>query len=106
SLRIVSTLPPELDDLVRRTIGALIAVHRGLGPGMNESIYHAAAEVELMARGIRFESERSVPVRYRGHLLGHQRIDLLIEGRVIVELKSVEQLHPAHIAQAVSCLRV
>jgi GxxExxY protein len=106
SLRIVSTLPPELDNLVRRTIGALIDVHRELGSGLSEGIYHAAAEVELMARGIPFESERSVPVRYRGHLLGHQRINLFVDGKVIVELKSVEQLHPAHVAQVVSYLRV
>ena len=105
-LRLVSTLPPDLEDLVQRTIGALLAVHRELGSGMSESIYAAAVRLELAARDIPFEHEVAVPVRYRGHLLGHHRVDLLIEGRLVVEIKSVDALHPVHVAQVVSYLRV
>jgi GxxExxY protein len=106
TLRIASTLSSDLEDLVRRTIGALLDVHRELGSGMNESIYTAATQVELASRGIPFKSERLFHVRYRGHLLGHSRIDLFVGGRLIVEVNSVERLHPAHVAQVVSYLRV
>jgi GxxExxY protein len=105
-VRAISILSPELEDLVHRTIGALLTVHRELGSGMSEGIYTAAAQVELSSRGIPFEHERTFPVRYRGHLLGHQRIDLFVDGRLIVEVKSVEHLHPVHVAQVVSYLRV
>jgi GxxExxY protein len=106
TLRLVSNLPPDLEDLVQRTIGALLAVHRELGSGMSESIYAAAVRIELAARGIPFKHEVATPVHYRGHLLGHHRIDLLVDDRVVVEVKSVETLHPTHVAQVVSYLRL
>jgi GxxExxY protein len=106
SLRIASTLPPELDVLVTQTIGALLAVHRELGSGMSEGVYAAAARVELTARRIPFESEKTCAVHYRGTLLCHQRVDLFVDGRLVVELKSVEQLHAVHVAQVVSYLRL
>src|SRR5262245_26887520 len=105
-LRVASTLPADLEDLIRQTIGALIAVHRELGSGMNEGVYAGACHVELAARGIPFESERRVAVRYRGVLLCHQRIDLVVDERLIVEVKSVERIHPVHLAQTVSYLRL
>ena len=105
-LRTISVLPPDLDALVTRTIGALLAVHRELGSGMSEAVYAAAARVELAERGIPFESEKILPVRYRGKLLCHQRLDLLIDDRLVVEIKSVERLHPVHVAQIVSYLRL
>jgi len=106
SLRIVSTLPPDLEDLVQRTIGGLLDVHRELGSGMSESVYAAATRLELEARSIPFESEKTVPVRYRGHLIGHHRIDLLVDQRLVVEIKSIESIHSVHVAQVVSYLRV
>ena len=105
-LRIPSSLPPDLDLLVTRTIGALLAVHRELGPGMSEGVYAAAARLELAERGLPFESEKTFPVRYRGKVLCHHRIDLLVDGRLVIELKSVERLHPVHVAQVVSYLRL
>lgn len=105
-LKITSSLPPELENLTRQTIGALLAVHRELGPGLSEGVYAAASRIELTARGIPFESEKVFPVRYRRHILCHQRIDLLVDGQLVVEIKSVEQLHPVHVAQVVSYLRV
>jgi GxxExxY protein len=106
ALRIQSSLPPDVDLLITRTIGALLEVHRELGSGMSEGVYHAASRIELAERGIPFESEKVFPVRYRGTVLCHQRIDLFVEGRLIVELKSVERLHPVHVAQVVSYLRL
>ena len=105
-LKIASTLPPELEELVRRTIGALLAVHRELGSGMSEAVYAAATRLELSERGIRFETEKSCPVRYRGRVLCHQRLDLFVDQRLIIEIKSVERLHPVHVAQVVSYLRL
>ena len=106
TLRLVSPLSPELEELIRRTIGAMLVVHRELGSGMSEAVYAAALRIELTARGIAFESERLLPVRYRGQLIGQHRVDLLVEGQLVVEMKSVESLHPVHVAQVVSCLRL
>jgi GxxExxY protein len=106
SLRIKSSLPPELEGLVQRTIGALLAVHRELGPGMSEAVYAAASRIEFGDRAIAFESEKSCPVLYRGILLCNQRVDLFVDGRLVVEVKSVEQFHPVHAAQVVSYLRL
>ena len=106
ALRIASTLPPELDALVEQVIGALLAVHRELGPGMSEGVYAAATRLELSERGIPFETEKTVPVRYRGKLLCHQRLDLFVDQRLVIEIKSVERLHPVHRAQVVSYLRL
>ena len=105
-LRIASSLPPELDALVRDTIGALLEVHREIGSGMSEGVYAAAARIELTARGIPFEAEKTYPVLYRGKVLGRQRLDLLVDRRLIVEIKSVEHIHPVHVAQVVSYLRL
>ena len=106
SLRLVSTLPPDLEDLVQRTIGCLLAVHRELGSGMSEGVYCAATQIELTARQIPFESEKTLPVRYRGHLLGHHRVDIVVDRRLVVETKSVDSLHPVHVAQVVTYLRL
>ena len=106
TLRIASSLTPELDMLVTQAIGALLAVHRELGAGMSEAVYAAATRLELTERGIPFESEKVFAVRDRGQLLCHQRIDLFIHSRLVVEIKSVHQLHPVHVAQIVSYLRL
>jgi GxxExxY protein len=106
SLRLASTLPVELEMLARNTIGALLNVHRELGSGMTEAVYGAAARIELADRGISFESEKAIPVRYKDRFLCHQRIDLFVDSRLVLELKSVEDLHPVHVAQVVSYLRL
>ena len=88
------------------TIASCIAVHRELGPGLLESIYSKAVRLELSAAGIKFEYEKQIPVRYRGELLCHQRLDLVLEDKVVVEIKCVERLNPVHHAQLLSYLRV
>jgi len=105
-LRIESTLPSELEALAKRTIGALLAVHRELGPGMSESIYAAATRIELKDRQIPFESEKRFPVVYRGNVLGHHQLDMVVDSKLIVEIKAVESIHSVHVAQTVSYLRV
>lgn len=105
-MRVESKLSPELEQLVRDVIGACLAVHRELGPGMSEGVYSKAVCIELTTRGLPFELEKSIPIRYRGQLLCHQRLDLFVDGRLVLEIKSVERIHPVHVAQTVSYLRV
>jgi len=105
-LLVSSSLQPELEKLMRDTIGACIAVHREFGPGLSEVVYSRATCIELDARGIPFEAEKPVPIRYRGELVCRQRIDLFVAGRLVLEIKSVERIHPVHIAQVVSYLRL
>jgi GxxExxY protein len=100
-----STVPAELDELAEKVIGMCLNVHTELGPGMNENVYLKACRLEFEANGVSYDSEHAVPIRYNGTLICTQRIDLLIEGRLIVEAKSVERIHPVHVAQAVSYLR-
>ena len=67
-LRIPSSLPADLESLVQETIGCCIAVHRELGPGLLEKVYPRAIDMELESRGIRYSTERALPIRYRGML--------------------------------------
>jgi GxxExxY protein len=93
------------DLLTDRIIGCIIAVHQALGPGFPESFYQRALVVELPRHGLGFETEKPYAVYYHGHEVGRHRIDLLVEGRVIVELKTVANLSRAHYAQVRSYLK-
>lgn len=79
----------DLEVIIEKVIGAAIEVHRYFGPGSLESTYHRAMEIELGMRGIQFLSEVPVTLDYKSHPVGQGRIDLLIDGRLIVELKAV-----------------
>lgn len=92
-------------DCSGRVIGAAVAVHMALGPGFLEGIYQRALEMELAGLGLRLESQLSVPVRYRGQLVGVHRLDLVVEATVVVELKAVSTVLDAHLAQLRSYLR-
>ncbi|MBW7932879.1 MAG: GxxExxY protein [Gemmatimonadaceae bacterium] len=95
------------DPLTDRVIGAAIEVHRTLGPGLLESVYTTAMEHELIARDIDVASEIYLPLTYKGATLnGRLRIDLLIEGDLVVELKAVDALLPVHHAQLLTYLRL
>jgi GxxExxY protein len=95
------------NELSREIIGAAIAVHRELGPGLLESAYEACLEYELLQRGIKVERQVPQPVVYRGvRLECGYRLDLLVENLVIVELKTVEQLAPIHDAQLLTYLKL
>jgi GxxExxY protein len=105
-LRVHSPLSDEIEELIRRAIGCFITVHQMLGPGLLESMCLRAVCIELHAAGIPFEAEKHVPVTYRGQLLCHHRLDLVVANAVIVEIKSVERLAPVHHAQLLNYLRV
>jgi len=96
---------PELDELARRVIGAAIEVHRELGPGFLESVYEEALGVELRLRQIPAEQQARVRVLYKGHEAGEARLDFLIGGALVVELKAVEAVVPIHRSQVISYLK-
>ncbi|MHC4716546.1 MAG: GxxExxY protein [Planctomycetota bacterium] len=92
-------------DLTEKIIGCAIKVHRALGPGYLEAIYENALAIELTGNGLRVDRQRVVKVLYEGVEVGEHRIDLVVEGRVVLELKSVESLNQKHTAQIISTLR-
>ena len=104
-LNVASQLSESDEGLVHATIGCAIEVHRELGPGLLEHFYRRAFCLELLARGALFQAEYPVRISYRGTPLGVQRLDLLIERRVIVEVKAVGRLEPVHVVQVLSYLR-
>lgn len=97
----------HLNDLSHDLIGAAVEVHRELGPGLLESAYQGAYCHELTLRGIPHESQKLMPVIYKGAIIetGY-RIDILAENRVVVELKAVEKLVPIYAAQLLTYLRL
>ncbi len=86
-------------------IGAAIKVHKELGPGFLESIYEEALKVELSETNISFECQKEIKIEYHGKKVGTHRLDLVIEKKIIVELKAVKELTDAHIAQLISYLK-
>ena len=98
-------IPADVETVASRVIGAAIEVHRVLGPGFLERIYQVALCLELEARGIPFERECAVSVTYRNVPISGQCIDLIVGGRVIVELKATARLEPVHEAKLISYLR-
>ena len=104
-LRNRSPLEPDADRMMTHTIGCAISVHRALGPGFVESIYRKAMCVELQARGITYEVERPVRVAYRGVEIPGQRVDLIVGGLIVVELKTVKRLDAVHVGQLISYLK-
>lgn len=96
---------PGMNQLTEQVIGAAIEVHRALGPGFLESTYGKALAIELRHRRIQFEQESLVSSTYRNESVGEGRLDFLVEGKLILELKAVDQFHPIHTAQAISCLK-
>ena len=94
------------DALTERIIACAIAVHRALGPGLMETTYEEALCLELTDEGVLFTRQIGVPVVYKGRVIGEYRPDLVVEGRVVVEIKSVERLIGVHQAQVLAYMRV
>ena len=105
TLRIPSPLPDSLETVVTHIIGAAIEVHRRLGPGLGEGQYEDAMLIELEFQGLRFDRQRVVIIEYRGKSLRPQRIDLIVENQVVVELKAVKCIVPLHLAQVRAYVR-
>ena len=93
----------NLNKITETIIGGAIAVHRALGPGLLESAYEACLSYELVDRRLSVERQKALPVMYRGVKLDcGYRIDLLVEGIIIIELKAVDRIDPIHKAQLLS----
>ena len=94
-------------EITEAIIGAAIEVHRQLGPGMLESVYETVLAYELVQRGLEVERQKAVPLVYKELSFDEgYRLDLLVAGQVIVELKCVEALLPIHEAQLLSYLKL
>jgi len=91
-------------ELSYAIVGAAMEVHRILGPGFLEAVYQAALAHELTLRGIRFEQLKHLPVTYKGVSVGEYVADFVVEDKIILEIKAVSRLHPAHEAQAINYL--
>src|SRR5438067_2306474 len=97
----------EFDELSQRVIGCAIEVHRTLGPGLLESTYRQCLACELSDGGIPFQMEVPLPVHYKNMLLDcGYRIDLLVSGDLIVEIKCIETLLPIHHAQILTYMKL
>jgi GxxExxY protein len=90
-----------------KVIGCAIEVHSALGPGLLESMYQRCLAHELELQGIRFEQQVALPITYKGLQLGlGYRVDLVVEGELLIELKTTDRLLPVHTAQVLTYLRL
>ena len=97
----------ELNRITQSIIGAAIEVHKNLGPGLLESAYEACTAFELIQLGLRVETQKPLPLIYKQVALDcGYRLDILVEEKVVVEVKAVDKLLPIHEAQLVSYLRL
>jgi GxxExxY protein len=94
----------EFDELTDRIIGCAYKVYNTLGCGFVESVYEKCLLIELTKAGVKAESQKEVLVHYEGNIVGEFKADLLVEGKVIIELKALNQLVKAHEVQLVNCL--
>jgi GxxExxY protein len=95
----------RVEAAASQAIGSAIEVHRQLGPGYLESVYEEALAVELALRGVPFARQVVFALDYKGQAVGEARLDFLLDGCLVVELKAVEELSPIHTAQVISYLK-
>jgi GxxExxY protein len=96
-----------LKDLIYQVNGCAIEVHKHLGPGLLESVYHTCLKKELTIRGFNFQTELIIPVNYKGlELETGLRYDLLVEKSLVVELKAIEKVLPIHEAQILTYMKL
>jgi GxxExxY protein len=92
-------------QITEQIIAAAIRVHRALGPGFLESIYEQALAVEFALSGVQFVRQYPVPLFYRDHQIGEHRLDFLVDGKIVVELKAISRLEDIHFAVGRSYLK-
>lgn len=93
------------ENLTSRIIACAIEVHKALGPGFLESIYEAALIIELTRAGLHVEQQKSISLTYRETLIGEHRLDLLVENKIVVELKAISAIEDIHFAIVRSYLK-
>ncbi len=101
----VAKTADELNELSHRIIGMAVGIHKKLGPGFQEKIYQEAILKEFEKGGIEYEKQKVVRVDYDGQSLGNQRIDLLVDGEVILEIKACARIIKIHRGQLISYLK-
>jgi GxxExxY protein len=102
-----STVEPTLNELTKLIVDAGLEIHKELGPGLLETVYETVLARELTLRGLHVLRQVSLPVTWKGEALENSfRADLIVEGRVIVELKSVEQIAAVHKKQVLTYLKL
>jgi len=98
-------IPAEAEQWGKALLDAAYEVHTILGPGFVERIYEEALCYELTLRRVPFERQKSIAVPYKGYWIEGQRLDLLVGGLVVAEIKAVDEIHPVHLAQLMSYLK-
>jgi GxxExxY protein len=101
----VAKTAKELDDLSNRIIGLAIGIHKKLGPGFQEKIYQEALLKEFKKDGMEYEKQKIIRVDYDGQSLGNQRIDLLVDEEIILEIKACSKIIPIYRDQLISYLK-
>lgn len=97
----------RIDALTELVIGCGIAVHRALGPGLLESVYQDCMVIELTANGLYVVREHRVPIEYRGQRVRDDlKLDLFVERRLVVETKATDRIHPVHVAQVITYVKL
>ena len=100
-------VPDDIERLATQTVNAALAVHRALGPGLLVSAYQECLGIELSIAGVRVEREKLLPLVYRGHSIETAyRLDLIINGSLLVELKAIESIQPIHRVQVTTYLKL
>ncbi len=100
-------IPDELERLAKMSVDAAFKVHTALGPGLLESVYEACMAYELRKAGLRVDRQVDLPIVYDGQELDEGfRLDLLVEGKLIVELKAAEKMVPLYLAQTMTYLKL
>ena len=95
----------QFESLSKKIIGAAIEVHKELGPGFLEGIYEEALKIEFSEQGYNHESQKEIKIKYHNSVVGTHRLDLLVEGKIIIELKAFKDLTDIHFAQLGSYLK-
>ena len=97
---------PEMEHIATQVVDAAFKVHQEIGPGVLESAYELCLAHELRMRGLRVERQVELPIKYDNVLIeSGYRLDLVVEGLIIVEIKAIEKLHPVHEAQCLTYLK-
>ena len=95
----------QFEELSKKIIGAAIEVHKELGPGFLENIYEEALKLELSEHRLHYDNQKEIKIKYLGVEIGTHRLDLLVENKIIVELKAVKEFADIHFAQLRSYLK-
>ena len=96
----------QLNKISEKIIACAIEVHKNLGSGLLEIVYELALCVEFEHNNIQYQRQVTIPILYKGHLIGEHRLDLLVENKVIVEIKSVNKSNPVFEAQLLSYMKI